>query len=41
MVPKLECDSSATFGTMPRRLISSAASSVVSAICSGVGSGVT
>ena len=38
LVPKLECDSSATFGVRPKRRISSAASSVISAICSAVGS---
>jgi hypothetical protein len=36
--PKLECDTSATFGVMPKRRISSAASSVISAICSALGS---
>ena len=35
-----ECDSSATFGSMPKRRTSSAASSVISAICSAVGIGV-
>ena len=34
LMPKLECDSSATLGVMPKRRISSAASSVISAICS-------
>ena len=32
--PKFECDSSATLGAMPKRRISSAASTVISAICS-------
>ncbi len=35
--PKFDCDSSATFGVMPKRRISSAASSVISAICSASG----
>ena len=30
-VPKLECDSKATFGAMPKRRTSSAASTVISA----------
>ena len=41
LVPKLECESSATFGTMPNRRISSAASRVISAISSAVGSAFT
>ena len=36
--PKLECDSSAAFGMRPKRRISSAASTVISASCSAVGS---
>ena len=36
--PKLECDTSATFGTRPKRRISSLASATISVICSGVGS---
>ena len=36
--PKDECDSSAMRGSMPKRFISSAASSVISTTCSGVGS---
>ena len=39
--PKLECDRNATLGTMPKRRISSAASSVISASCSAVGSELT
>ena len=39
--PKLECDSSATFGVRPKRRISSAASTVVSAITSALGSKLT
>ena len=41
LVPKLECESSATRGTRPKRRISSAASCVISASCSGVGSSFT
>jgi hypothetical protein len=41
LVPKLECESSATFGVMPNRQISCAASSVISAISSAVGSTLT
>ena len=40
-LPKLECDSSATFGVMPKRRTSSAASIVISATCSAVGSAFT
>jgi len=36
--PKDECDSSATRGSTPKRFISSAASSVISTTCAGVGS---
>ena len=39
--PKLECDSSATLGVMPKRRISSAARRVISAICAAVGSALT
>src|SRR3954468_5839328 len=39
--PKFDAESSAAFGTMPKRLISSAASSVISAIWSASGSGFT
>ena len=38
LLPKLECDSSAAFGLMPKRIISSAAITVISASCSAVGS---
>ena len=38
LLPKLECDSSAAFGRMPKRIISSAAMVVISASCSAVGS---
>jgi hypothetical protein len=38
LVPKLECETSATLGVNPKRRISSAASVVISRICSGVGS---
>ena len=41
LLPKLECESSATFGVMPKRRISSAASSVISAMSSAVGSMLT
>src|SRR5260221_3055685 len=37
LVPKLEWETSATFGARPKRRISSAASIVISTICSGVG----
>ena len=40
-LPKLECDSSATLGVMPKRRTASAASRVISAICSAVGSRLT
>ena len=40
-LPKLECDSRATCGLMPKRRISSAASTAISASCSGLGSGLT
>ena len=36
--PKLECDSSAALGLIPKRIISSAAITVISASCSAVGS---
>ena len=36
--PKLECDSSAALGVMPKRCISCAAMMVYSAICSALGS---
>src|SRR6185503_1564903 len=39
--PKLECETSATFGVRPNRRTSSAASVVISTICSGVGSTLT
>lgn len=39
--PKFEKDSSAAFGSMPKRRISSAARIVISAISSAVGSTVT
>lgn len=39
--PKSDSDSSAAFGTMPKRRISSAASTVISAISSAAGSMVT
>ena len=39
--PKSESESSAAFGSMPKRRISSAASTVISAISSAVGSTVT
>ncbi len=38
LVPNDECDSSATLGSTPKRRIDSAASTVISAICSAVGS---
>ena len=38
--PKFEAESSATLGTMPKRRTSSAASSVISAMCSASGSAV-
>ncbi len=37
-LPKFECDNNATFGTMPRERSSVAASLVISANCSAVGS---
>ncbi len=37
-VPKLECDSSAALGARPKRRTLLAASRVISAICSAVGS---
>ena len=39
--PKLDAERSATFGTMPKRRTSSAASKVISAMCSASGSFVT
>src|SRR5882762_7548211 len=41
LVPKLECDSRAALGTTPKRRITSAASAVISASCSAVGSRLT
>ena len=38
LAPKLECDSSATFGTRPKPATAVAASAVISASCSAVGS---
>src|SRR6185437_8242837 len=38
LVPKLECETSATLGVRPKRRISSLASAVISRSCSGVGS---
>jgi hypothetical protein len=38
LVPKLLCDSSAALGWTPKRSISSAAITVISASCSAVGS---
>ncbi len=40
-LPKLECDSSATFGSMPNSFMRYAACSVASVICSAVGSSCT
>ncbi len=40
-VPKFECDNSATFGVNPKRRTSSAAISVISAICAGEGFSLT
>ena len=40
-LPKLECDSSATLGSTPKRRTASAAIVVISAICSAVGSRLT
>ena len=39
--PKFDAESSATLGARPKRRISSTASSVISAMCSASGSGVT
>ena len=41
LVPKLECESRAALGTTPKRRITSAASAVISASCSAVGSRLT
>ena len=38
LVPKLECETRATFGASPKRRISSLASIVISRSCSGEGS---
>ena len=38
LLPKLECDSSAALGRIPKRIISSAAMVVISASCSALGS---
>jgi hypothetical protein len=37
LVPKLLCDSSAALGCTPKRIISSAASTVISPVCSASG----
>ena len=41
LLPKVECETSATLGTSPKRRISLAASAVISVTCSGVGSSFT